>query len=74
MPNQPSPGEPALMSSTHHHPALSRQPVARVLQNMTDPRDKRGIRHCLPRGLVLGGGGVSEPNGDLGAYHRFEFL
>ena len=68
MPNQPSPGEPALISSTHH-PALSHQPVARVLQNMTYPRDRRGIRHCLPRGLVFGGGGVSESNGDLGAYH-----
>ena len=28
-----------------------------VLQNVTDPRHRRGVRHALPRGLVPGGGG-----------------
>ena len=27
--------------------ALSRQPLAQVLKNVGDPRDRRGVRHSL---------------------------
>jgi len=33
--------------------ALSRQPLAQVLRNITDPRDRRGVRHSLSAVLSL---------------------
>ena len=33
--------------------ALSRQPLAQVPRNLTDPRDRRGVRHDLPTVLSL---------------------
>ena len=38
--------------------ALSRQPLAQVLRNITDPRDSRGGRHDLPTVLSLAVTGV----------------
>lgn len=38
--------------------ALSRQPLAQVLRNLTDPRDRRGVRHDLPTVLSLAMTGV----------------
>ena len=38
--------------------ALSRQPLAQVLKNITDPRDRRGVRHDLPTVLSLAVTGV----------------
>ena len=38
--------------------ALSRQPLAQVLRNLTDPRDRRGVRHDLPTVLSLAVTGV----------------
>ena len=38
--------------------ALSRQPLAQVLKNITDPRDRRGVRHDLPTVLSLAVMGV----------------
>ena len=37
---------------------LSRQPLAQVLKNITDPRDRRGVRHDLPTVLSLAVMGV----------------
>ena len=33
--------------------ALSRQPLPLLLRNITDPRDRRGVRHSLPTVLSL---------------------
>ena len=33
--------------------ALSRQPLKEVLEGVTDPRDRRGVRHDLPTILSL---------------------
>ena len=52
-----TPGSPRRCQLPATTAALSRQPVACVLQNVTDPRHRRGVRHVLPRGLVPGGGG-----------------
>ena len=38
--------------------ALSRQPLAQVLRNITDPRDRRGVRHSLFTVLSLAVTGV----------------
>ena len=38
--------------------ALSRQPLAQVLRNVADPRDRRGVRHDLPTVLSLAVTGV----------------
>ncbi|WP_167150455.1 ISAs1 family transposase [Actinomyces sp. ZJ308] len=38
--------------------ALSRQPLTQVLRNVTDPRDRRGVRHDLPTVLSLAITGV----------------
>ena len=38
--------------------ALSRQPLAQVLRNLTYPRDRRGVRHDLPTVLSLAVTGV----------------
>ena len=38
--------------------ALSRQPLAQVLRNLADPRDRRGVRHDLPAVLSLAVTGV----------------
>ena len=38
--------------------ALSRQPLAQVLRNITDPRDRRGVRHSLSAVLALAVTGV----------------
>ena len=38
--------------------ALSRQPLIQVLRNVTDPRDRRGVRHDLPAVLSLAVAGV----------------
>ena len=38
--------------------ALSRQPLAQVLRNITDPRDRRGVRYDLPTVLSLAVTGV----------------
>ena len=38
--------------------ALSRQPLVQVLRNITDPRDRRGVRHNLPTVLSLAVTGV----------------
>ena len=53
--------------------ALSSQPLVQVLRNITDPRDRRGVRHDLPTVLSLAVTGVlavSQPDGDMGARHR----
>ena len=49
--------EPAPMSSSTTS-ALSRQPLAQVLRNITDPRDRRGVRHSLFTVLSLAVTGV----------------
>ena len=49
-------GHAAMSSSTTT--ALSRQPLAQVLRNLTDPRDRRGVRHDLPTVLSLAVTGV----------------
>ena len=49
-------GHAAMSSSTTT--ALSRQPLAQVLKNITDPRDRRGVRHDLPTVLSLAVMGV----------------
>ena len=49
-------GRAAMSSSTTT--ALSRQPLAQVLRNLTDPRDRRGVRHDLPTVLSLAVTGV----------------
>ena len=38
--------------------ALSRQPLVQVLRNITDPRDRRGVRHNLSTVLPLAVTGV----------------
>ena len=38
--------------------ALSRQPLVQVLRNITDPRDRRGVRHSLFTVLSLAVTGV----------------
>ena len=38
--------------------ALSRQPLTQVLKNITDPRNRRGVRHDLPTVLSLAVTGV----------------
>ena len=38
--------------------ALSRQPLVQVLRSITDPRDRRGVRHDLPTVLSLAVTGV----------------
>ena len=38
--------------------ALSRQPLKEVLEGVTDPRDRRGVRHCLTAILCLSVVGV----------------
>lgn len=38
--------------------ALSRQPLKEVLKGVTDPRDRRGVRHCLTAILCLSVVGV----------------
>ena len=38
--------------------ALSRQPLKEVLKGVTDPRDKRGVRHCLTAILCLSVTGI----------------
>ena len=38
--------------------ALSRQPLVQVLKNITDPRDRRGVRHDLLTVLSLAVTGV----------------
>ena len=38
--------------------ALSRQPLAQILRNLTDPRDRRGVRHSLLTVLSLAVTGV----------------
>ena len=38
--------------------ALSRQPLAQVLKNVEDPRDRRGVRHSLFAVLSQGVGKV----------------
>ena len=38
--------------------ALSRQPLAQVLRNITDSRDRRGVRHSLSAVLSLAVTGV----------------
>ena len=38
--------------------ALSRQPLVQVLRNITDPRDRRGVRHSLLSVLSLAVTGV----------------
>ena len=38
--------------------ALSRQPLVQVLRNITDPRDRRGVRHNLSTVLSLAVTGV----------------
>ena len=38
--------------------ALSRQPLAQVLRNLADPRDRRGVRHDLSTVLSLAVTGV----------------
>ena len=38
--------------------ALSRQPPTSVLRSITDPRDRRGVRHDLPTVLSLAVTGV----------------
>ena len=48
----PSSWEPALISSSTTT-VLSRQPLAQVLRNMTDPRDRRGVAHAPPTVLFL---------------------
>jgi len=68
MPNQPSPGEPSLMGIYPPSPSCHASPPFRIFQNVIVPRHRRGIRHSLPRGLVLGRGegadGVPESDGD----------
>ena len=38
--------------------ALSHQPLIQVLRSITDPRDRRGVRHDLPTVLSLAVTGV----------------
>ena len=38
--------------------ALSRQPLREVLKGVEDPRDRRGVRHCLTAILCLSVVGV----------------
>ena len=38
--------------------ALSRQPLKEVLEGVTDPRDRRGVRHCLTAILSLAVTGI----------------
>ena len=38
--------------------ALSRQPLREVLEGVTDPRDRRGVRHALPAVLCLAVTGI----------------
>ena len=38
--------------------ALSRQPLKEVLEGVTDPRDRRGVRHPLPAVLCLAVTGI----------------
>ena len=38
--------------------ALSRQPLKEVLEGVTDPRDRRGVRHSLPAVLSLSVTGI----------------
>ena len=38
--------------------ALSRQPLKKVLEGVTDPRDRRGVRHCLTAILSLAVTGI----------------
>ena len=38
--------------------ALSRQPLREVLKGVTDPRDRRGVRHALPAVLCLAVTGI----------------
>jgi len=38
--------------------ALSRQPLREVLKGVTDPRDRRGVRHTLPAVLCLAVTGI----------------
>ena len=45
--------EPAPMSSSTTS-ALSRQPLTQVLRNITDPRNRRGVRHNLSTVLSQG--------------------
>ena len=49
-------GRAAMSSSTTT--ALSRQPLAQVLKNVEDPRDRRGVRHSLFAVLSLAVTGV----------------
>ena len=47
--------------------ALSRQPLKEVLKGVTDPRDRRGVRHCLTAILCLSVVGVLAGCRTLGA-------
>ena len=38
--------------------ALSRRPLREVLEGVTDPRDRRGVRHALPAVLCLAVTGI----------------
>ena len=38
--------------------ALSRQPLKEILEGVTDPRDRRGVRHPLPAVLCLAVTGI----------------
>ena len=49
-------GRAAMPSSTTT--ALSRQPLKEVLEGVTDPRDRRGVRHPLPAVLCLAVTGI----------------
>ena len=54
--------------------ALPRQPLVQVLRNITDPRDRRGVRHnpvySPVSGCDGGAGRLSQPDSDMGARHR----
>ena len=60
--------------------ALSRQPLREVLEGVTDPRDRRGVRHPLVSVLCLAVTGILagcrsltaiwEHAADLGWLHR----
>ena len=47
--------------------ALSRRPLKEVLKGVEDPRDRRGVRHCLTAILCLAVVGVLAGCRTLGA-------
>ena len=61
MPTTPG-GSPAGIATTLRDAptttALSRQPLKEVLKGVTDPRDRRGVRHALPAVLCLAVTGI----------------